>query len=408
VREAAGLVVARDLDDNLEPLSQRVVERRLAAMTEEHDTHAVTRSGMREKLTDRLRAAVCRGDAWGIRRDGEDSQLLGHECRMTRGGGAGNSRGYDATKAVMLLRAAASSMAIQQRTTFEPAGGRAAAAARAAEEKPLLEVSGGPGRLTAASFRELWHFREVLTAFVLRQFKIRYKQAVLGIGWAVLQPVAAAAIFALFLGRYTSLSSEGVPYLVFALAGMVAWSFFSTAAGNGADSLLSNSAMLRKLYFPREILPLSSAAAGLIDLVPALAILAVVAAAYGYTPVLPWLAIPIAVVILLLFGVAFSLALSAVNVYYRDVKYIVPFVLQIGLFATPVVYSASTVPASWRSVYESLNPVAAAIEVLRRSILHGRWPAAGPTLGALGWSLLLLLVALALFKRLERGFADRI
>jgi homopolymeric O-antigen transport system permease protein len=299
---------------------------------------------------------------------------------------------------------ARSLMATQQQTTVEPVRGELATPSA----KPLLEVTGGPGRLTWASLAELWHFREVLAAFVLRQLKIRYKQAALGVGWAVVQPVAAAAIFAVFLGRYTGLASEGIPYLVFALAGMVAWTFFSTAAGTGADSLLSNSAMLRKLYFPREILPLSAATTGLVDFVPGLAVLAVIAALYGYWPSVEWLAIPIAPAIVLLFGLAFGLALSAVNVYYRDVKYVLPFVLQIGLFATPVVYSVAIVPESWRTLYEILNPVAAAIEVLRRSMLHGQWPEAAPTFGALGWSALLLVLALALFKRLERGFSDRI
>jgi ABC-type polysaccharide/polyol phosphate export permease len=137
-------------------------------------------------------------------------------------------------------------------------------------------------------------------------------------------------------------------------------------------------------------------------------VLAVVASLYGYTPDVSWLALPLPVITLLLFAAAFSLGLSAVNVYYRDVKYVLPFVLQIGLFASPIVYSITTVPGSWRTLYEILNPVAAAIDALRRMVLHGTWPRFEPTVGALASSLALLLLTYALFKRLERGFADRI
>jgi lipopolysaccharide transport system permease protein len=294
-------------------------------------------------------------------------------------------------------------MAIEQRTALARAGVEATGA-----PKPVLEVTGGPGGITLESFRELLAFREVLWAFTVRQVKIRYKQMALGVGWAVLQPVLAAAIFALFLGRFTGLGSEGVPYLVFALAGMVVWTYFSTAAGNGANSLLANDSMLRKLYFPREILPLSAVVASLVDLIPGLVVLAVVAGLYGYAPSVAWVALPLVPVVLVLFAAAFSLGFSAVNVYYRDVKYVLPFVLQVGLFASPVVYSLDTVPAAWRNVYATLNPVAAAIDAVRRIMLHGEWPLWTPTLCAIAWSLLLIVVTITLFKRLERGFADRI
>jgi ABC-type polysaccharide/polyol phosphate export permease len=294
-------------------------------------------------------------------------------------------------------------MAIEQRTALARTGAGATGA-----PKPVLEVTGGPGGISADSLRELWAFREVLWAFTVRQVKIRYKQMALGVGWAVLQPVLAAAIFALFLGRFTGLGSEGVPYLVFALAGMVVWTYFSTAAGNGANSLLANDSMLRKLYFPREILPLSAVIASLVDLIPGLFVLAVVAGLYGYAPSIAWFALPLVPLVLVLFAAAFSFGFSAINVYYRDVKYVLPFVLQVGLFASPVVYSLDTVPAGWRNVYATLNPVAAAIDAVRRIMLHAEWPLWTPTLCAIVWSLLLIVGTITLFKRLERGFADRI
>jgi ABC-type polysaccharide/polyol phosphate export permease len=301
-------------------------------------------------------------------------------------------------------------MAIDERSALARADAAALPSLPLAQagDKPEVVIVGGPGRLTFASLRELWHFREVLWAFTVRQVKVRYKQAAVGVGWAVLQPVIAAAIFALFLGRYARITSENVPYLLFALAGMVAWTFFSNAVLNGSQALVANESMLRKLYFPREILPLSAVLASLVDLLPGIGVLALAVVLYGLSPDVTWLAVPIPALLLLVFASAVSVALSAVNVYYRDVKYALPFMVQIGLFLSPVVYPLTSIPAQWREIYTVLNPVAAAIDGLRRTMLHGQWPDWGTTAAALAWSLLLLLLGSVMFKRLERGFADRV
>ena len=275
-------------------------------------------------------------------------------------------------------------------------------------QKPVLEVVGGPGRLTRDSFREFWQFREVQLAFAARQLKVRYKQAVLGAGWVVVQPVVAAGIFALFLGRYANVESEGLPFFLLALAGMAAWSYFTTAANTGAESLVANQNLLRKIFFPREILPLTPVVSGLLDLAIALGVLVVAALAFGIYPALSWVALPVPVLIVVLFSAACALGLSSLNIYYRDVRYVLPFALQIGLFASPVAYPLSLIPAGWREPYAILNPIAAAIDALRKIVLHGRWPDPSITLGAIGWSFLLLVLAAVLFKRLERGFADRV
>jgi lipopolysaccharide transport system permease protein len=238
--------------------------------------------------------------------------------------------------------------------------------------------------------------------------KVKYKQAAIGIGWAVIQPVAAASVFAVFLGRYAGIASEGVPYLLFALAGMVAWTYFSTAAGTAMESLVTDQALLRRVYFPREVLPLAYVAAALVDFLPALATLVIAALFYGVVPGVAWLAIPLPVVVLVVTAAAVGVGLSGVNVYYRDVRYALPFVLQLGLFASPVVYSLQAVPGSWRDVYAIANPVAAAVDGLRRTVVHGTWPDWLLTVGALAWSLTLLVLAYTLFKRLERGFSDRV
>ncbi len=223
-----------------------------------------------------------------------------------------------------------------------------------------------------------------------------------------MQPVLAAALFAVFFGRLASIPSEGKPYLLFALAGMVAWTYFSGAVGSASESLVANQSLLRKIYFPRELLPLSAVGASLVDLAPGLLILAIAAGAYGIVPSFAWLATPLLVLILVTFAAAVSIGLSAVNVYYRDVKYALPFFLQIGLFASPIVYSLQSIPHRWRSVYAIANPAAAVIDGFRRVFVHGTWPAATVTFGALVWATLLFVVAYTFFKRLERGFSDRV
>jgi lipopolysaccharide transport system permease protein len=275
-------------------------------------------------------------------------------------------------------------------------------------EKPMLEVSGGPGGISRESLHELWIFREVLYAFLVRQVKVKYKQAAIGIGWAVIQPVIAAALFALFLGKLSNVGSEGAPYLLFALAGMAAWTYFSGAAGGAMESLISDQALLRKVYFPREVLPLAAVGAGLVDFLSALGTLLVAALLYGLMPAVPWLVLPLPVLLLAVSAAALGLGLSGINVYYRDVRYALPFVLQLGLFASPIVYPLSAVPGTWRTVYAILNPVAAAIDALRRIVIHQTWPDFSVTFAALGWALLLALGGYVLFKRLERGFSDRV
>lgn len=281
-------------------------------------------------------------------------------------------------------------------------------AARRDEGTAFVEIAGGRARITRDTFAELWRFREVYTAFVQRQVKVRYKQAAIGIGWAVIQPVAAASLFAVFLGRVADVPSDGLPYFLFALAGMACWSYFSSAAGSSMESLIGDQVLLRKVFFPREVLPLATVTAALVDLVPTLATLMVAAAAYGVYPSLTWIVLPVPVLVLILLAAAFGLSLGAVNVYYRDVRYTLPFVLQLGLFASPVVYPLSAVPDGWRTAYAVLNPVAASIDTVRRVVLHGTWPDWPVLAGALAWASVLAGAGYVVFKKLERGFSDRV
>jgi lipopolysaccharide transport system permease protein len=269
-------------------------------------------------------------------------------------------------------------------------------------------IRGGPGRLGVGTLCELWLFREVLVAFVRRQVKVKYRQAAVGVGWALLQPVLTAALFALFLGRLARVPSDGAPYLLFALAGLVAWSYFSAASTSAIDSLITDQALVRKVYFPRELPPLAALGAGLVDLVPAMAVLLLVAMLFGVRPGVTWIGVLAPAALLALSAAALSLPLAAINVYYRDVRYALPFVLQLGLFVSPVIYPLSVIPAQWRDIYTIANPVAAAIDGFRRTIVHGTWPDFERTCLAALWALILLLAGYALFKRLERSFADRL
>jgi lipopolysaccharide transport system permease protein len=287
-----------------------------------------------------------------------------------------------------------------------PLARRRVAAATPVGDKMVLDIVGGRGRLSWSMLRELWHFREVQVAFVARQLKVRYKQAVVGAGWVILQPLIAASIFALILGRYGHVSSDA-PFFLIALGGMVGWGYFSNALAVGAESVVANQDLVRKIYFPREILPLTAVFSGLVDLVFALGVLIVATFAYGIGPALSWVALPLPMLILVCFAGAGALSLSALNIYYRDVRYVLPFLIQLGLLATPIAYPLSVIPSAYRTVYAILNPIAASVEAIRRIVIHGQWPDAELTSGALGWSLLLLALAALLFKRLERGFADR-
>ncbi|HZQ49633.1 MAG TPA: ABC transporter permease [Candidatus Dormibacteraeota bacterium] len=272
------------------------------------------------------------------------------------------------------------------------------------QEAPQETVNGAEsGRVF-----ELWRYREVLFAFIVRHVKVRYKQAAIGIGWSVLQPLFASLLFALFLGRFAHIGSEGVPYFVFALAGMVLWTFFAASVSSSAESLIRDAAMVRKVYFPRTILPLSAVGAALVDVPAALLVLFGSVLITGGRPSIYWLLVPLPLLLVMLAATSIGMIAAALNVYYRDVRHALPFVLQVLLFASPVVYSLDVVPGRWRGLYEAFNPMAAAIEDMRRLVLHGTQPDWLSNLVALGWLAILVVAGVTVFKALEKDFADRL
>lgn len=291
--------------------------------------------------------------------------------------------------------------ALQHADGLETAGGRH-------PQPAAVEIDSGRWRASIDDVLEIWRYRPVLLAFAIRQFKVKYKQAVIGIGWSLIQPLAASVLFAIFFGRFAHLPSEGIPYVTFALAGMVAWVFFANAVSTASESLVRDGGMIQKVYFPREALPLASVGAALAELPAALAVLLLAALAAGARPSLTWLLLPLPIILLAMLATAAGLALGGLNVYYRDVHHALPFVLQLVLFASPIAYSIDLVPGAWRNLYEVLNPVATAINDIRILVLHDRLPGPWVNLGALGWTLVLLVCGYFLFKRLERGFADQL
>jgi lipopolysaccharide transport system permease protein len=290
-----------------------------------------------------------------------------------------------------------------------PQGPDTARAARdPADEPATVEIRAGRARLSAETLRELWAFREVAYAFTVRMVKIKYRQAFLGVGWAALQPVLLAGVLALLLGRYAHAPSEGVPFLLFALAGLTAWTFFSTAVLTAAQGLVSEAPVLRKAYFPREIIPLAAVGAALVDFVPALLTLVVVAAAYGELPNLSWLILPLPIAVLVLSATVAGLGLSALNVQYRDVKHILPFLVQLGLVASAAFWPLTLLPSPWQTIYPIVNPVVGGLDTMRTIIAQGEWPDFEVLAGALAWTTVLALASYQLFKRMERDFADQL
>ena len=229
----------------------------------------------------------------------------------------------------------------------------------------------------AMSFRleELWHARELLYFLVWRDVKVRYKQTVLGIAWSVLQPFLTMVVFTIFFGRLAKVPSDGVPYPLFSLAALVPWTYFATAVTNGSSSLVGNQHLIAKVYFPRVLVPLTAVVMPAVDLAVSFGMLVVLMAWYHVVPTASMLLLPLYVALGVVTAFAVTLWTSALSVRYRDVRYVLPFLIQIWLFVTPVAYPASMVPARWRLLY-ALNPMASVVEGFRNSLLGTPAPGA--------------------------------
>jgi lipopolysaccharide transport system permease protein len=257
------------------------------------------------------------------------------------------------------------------------------------------------------NLRELWEYRELLYFLSWRDIKVRYKQTALGAAWAIIQPFMTMVVFSLFFGKLAKMPSDGIPYPLFAFAALVPWTFFANGLAQSSNSLVQNSSMLQKIYFPRLIMPISTIVSGAIDFVVAFVVLLLMMGYYGIAPTANIVWMPFLLLLEVVAALGIGLWLSALNVQFRDVRYVVPFLTQFWLFATPIAYPSSLLAEPWRTVY-GLNPMVGVVEGFRWALL-GTETAPGPmvVVSALV-SLALLTTGLYYFRRMEKTFADTV
>ena len=258
------------------------------------------------------------------------------------------------------------------------------------------------------ALRELWGFRELTVTLAERDLRVRYKQAVLGVAWAVIAPVVMMVAFTVIFNRFAKVDTGGVPYALFSYLGLLPWTFFASSVANGGLSLVSNNELLNKLYCPREVFPIAAILDAAVDALIATCVLALLFPITGFAPKAEVYYLPLLLLVLTIFTLGVTLAVSAIVVYARDLRLALPLALQVGLFVTPVVYGASSISSSetFLIVFSALNPLVPVIDGLRDAVLMGvapNWTSLG--VGATS-ALIYLLGGFVLFKHLETGMAD--
>jgi lipopolysaccharide transport system permease protein len=253
--------------------------------------------------------------------------------------------------------------------------------------------------------QEIWNYRELLYFLTKRDIKVRYRQTVLGGLWAVIQPAFTMIVFTLFFGRLAKVPSDGLPYPIFVYAGLLPWTYFANAVAASGNSLVGSASLITKVYFPRIMVPASAALSGLLDFAIAVLVLAVLMVYYQFVPGVGIILFPALVVLTFLCAVSVGLWLSAMNVQYRDIRYVIPFLIQIWLFVSPVIYPVSLVNERFRWIL-AVNPMGGVINAYRASLL-GRQPIDWTLLGiSTSIIIVLFLSGLYYFRRMERTFAD--
>jgi lipopolysaccharide transport system permease protein len=254
------------------------------------------------------------------------------------------------------------------------------------------------------SLRELWDYRELAYFLVWRDLKVRYKQTVLGIGWVVVQPLVTVAIFSVIFGRVADLPSDSVPYPVFTLVALLPWQLFSAAFTGASNSVVGNASLVTKVYFPRLIVPIAAVIAPVADFLVSAGLLAILMAWYGIAPTLHVIWLPLLALLAAALALGVGLWVAALNVRYRDVRYLLPFALQMWMFASPVAYSLELVPEQWRTLY-GLNPMVGIVQGFRWALVGSEAP--GPlVLMSIVVTVGLLMVGMHYFRRTEEHFAD--
>lgn len=252
---------------------------------------------------------------------------------------------------------------------------------------------------------ELWQYRELLYFLVWRDIKVRYKQTALGAAWAIIQPFLTMVVFSLFFGKLGKMPSDGIPYPIFAFAALVPWTFFANGLSQASQSLVSSSNLIKKIYFPRLAVPLATVLSGVVDFALSFVVLLAMMVYYHITPTRNVVWLPVFLLLTLIASLGVSLWLAALNVEFRDVRYVVPFVVQFWLFATPIAYSSHLLPEPWRTLY-GLNPMVGVVEGFRWALL-GTNTRPGPMIALSSLVAVLSLVGGAYyFRRMEKTFAD--
>ncbi len=275
---------------------------------------------------------------------------------------------------------------------------------RTEPRKTIIRPSSG---WKALNLRDLWIYRELVFFMTWRDLKVRYKQTLLGAAWAILQPFMTMVVFSIFFGSLAKVPSDGVPYPIFSYTALIPWTLFSKALQDASRSLVNNSHMITKVYFPRMILPLASILAGVVDFLIAFVVLLGMMVYYKVVPTANIWTIPLFLLLALVTAVGVSLWLSALNVLYRDINYVLPFLTQFWMYLTPIAYSSSLVPEEWQLIY-ALNPMTGVVEGFRWALLGTGQGPGMLTLVSSGIALFLLITGMFYFKRMERLFADMV
>ncbi len=271
-------------------------------------------------------------------------------------------------------------------------------------EVPTIVIRPSRGWI-ALKLGDLWEYRELLYFLVWRDIKVRYKQTALGAAWAIIQPFFSMVVFSLFFGKLAKMPSDGIPYPIFAFAGLVPWTFFANGLAQSANSLVDSANLIKKVYFPRLTIPIANVLSGLVDFSLAFMVLVGMMLWYGVMPTGRILWLPLFLLLAFVTALAVGLWLSVLNVEYRDVKYTIPFLTQFWMFATPIVYPSTLLKEPWRTVY-GLNPMVGVVEGFRWALL-GTKTAPGPMIAVSGGAAIVLLVGGAFyFRRMEKTFAD--
>lgn len=278
-------------------------------------------------------------------------------------------------------------------------------AALAASDVPVLRIEPSKGWISLR-LRDLWEYRELLYFLTWRDIKVRYKQTALGASWAIIQPFFMMVVFSVFFNRFGGIKPDSaIPYPIFSFAALVPWTFFANGIAQSSNSLVGSQNLIKKVYFPRLAIPMATIFAGLVDFAFAFGMLVLLMVYYGVVPGVTLIWLPLFLLLALTTALGVGLWLTAMNVHYRDVKYIVPFLTQFWLLATPVAYPASIVPEKWQVLY-GLNPMVGVIEGFRWALLPDQTPPGEMLWASVLTAVVLLVTGLFYFRRMEKTFAD--